>query len=38
MDNVVALPVHGLLQRNLPSVADVLDRIVSALAKEQTTA
>jgi formylmethanofuran dehydrogenase subunit B len=38
MDNVVALPVHGLLQRNLPSAADVLDRIVSALAKEQTTA
>jgi len=38
MDNVVALPVHGLLQRNLPSVADVLDRIDTALAKEQATA
>jgi len=38
MDNVVALPLHGLLQRNLPSVADVLDRIVQALAKEQPSA
>jgi formylmethanofuran dehydrogenase subunit B len=38
MDNVVALPLHGLLQRNLPSASDVLDRIVAALAKEQTTA
>lgn len=38
MDNVVALPLHGLLQRNLPSVADVLDRIAQALAKEQPSA
>lgn len=38
MDNVVALPLHGLLQRNLPSVAGVLDRMMRVLAKEQTTA
>jgi formylmethanofuran dehydrogenase subunit B len=38
MDNVVALPLRGLLQRNLPSVADVLDRMTRVLAKEQTTA
>jgi len=38
MDNVVALPLRGLLQRNLPSVADVLDRMMRVLAKEQTTA
>lgn len=38
MDNVVALPLHGLLQRNLPSVADVLDRMTRVLTKEQTTA
>jgi len=37
MDNVVALPLHGLLQRNMPSAADVLGGILGALAKEQTT-
>ncbi len=38
MDNLVALPVQALLQRNLPSAADVLNRIAQATAKEQTAA
>src|SRR5262245_14710072 len=38
MDSVVALPLHGLLQRNLPSAADVLGRILGALVKDRTTA
>jgi formylmethanofuran dehydrogenase subunit B len=38
MDNLVALPVQGLLQRSLPSAADVLTRIANAMAKEQSAA
>jgi hypothetical protein len=38
MDNLVALPVQALLQRNLPSTADVLNRIAQAMAKEQSAA
>jgi formylmethanofuran dehydrogenase subunit B len=34
MDNLVALPLRGLLQRDLPSAADVLNRIAKALTKE----
>ncbi len=38
MDNLVALPVQALLQRSLPSAADVLNRIVQAMAKERSAA
>jgi formylmethanofuran dehydrogenase subunit B len=38
MDNLVALPVRALLQRNLPSAADVLSRIAQATAKERSAA
>jgi formylmethanofuran dehydrogenase subunit B len=38
MDNLVALPVQALLQRNLPSAAEVLNRIAQAMAKERSAA
>jgi formylmethanofuran dehydrogenase subunit B len=38
MDNLVALPVRALLHRNLPSAADVLNRIAQATAKERSAA
>lgn len=38
MDSLVALPVQALLQRNLPSAADVLNRIAQAMTKERSAA
>jgi formylmethanofuran dehydrogenase subunit B len=38
MDNLVALPLQALLQRGLPSAADVLNRIAQAMAKERSAA
>jgi formylmethanofuran dehydrogenase subunit B len=38
MDNLVALPLQELCRRNLPGVADVIDRIAQAIAREQSAA